>query len=47
MRGTSNFEHTFNPYAEFPGPGILKIQVNTDTDDMGVSAGFDLILVDN
>ena len=47
MRGVSSFEHTFNPYAEFPGPGILKIQVNTDTDDMGVSAGFDLYLVDN
>lgn len=46
MRGASNWEHTFNPYQMFVGPGIMKIQANTDTDDMGVSAGFDLILVD-
>jgi hypothetical protein len=31
----------------FPGPTIIKMQGNGDSDNLDVSAGFDLILIDN
>lgn len=47
MRGTSHFEQTFIPYNRFVGPCIIKLDVVSDTDNVDISAGFDLILVDN
>ena len=45
--GTSAFTIPYYVPKAFEGPGILKIQVTSGTNDMDVSAGFDLILVDN
>lgn len=45
--GTSVAPLTFNPPKEIPGPAIIKLQVLSGTNDMDISAGFDMVLVDN
>lgn len=45
--GASDVEHFFGPYKEFEGPCIIKMEATGDANDMDVSAGFDIILVDN
>lgn len=45
--GTSGLDLPFNPPAKFPGPGILKVQCEATSADRDLSAGFDLILVNN
>ena len=43
--GTSAFTIPYFMPKVFEGPGILKIQVLSGTNDMDVSAGFDVVLV--
>lgn len=45
--GTNYTPHEFNPYFAITGPAIIKIQGNSSSDNTDVSAGFDLILIDN
>jgi hypothetical protein len=45
--GANPHVHPYNPYNKFTGPGILKLQAAGSTDNLDVSGGFDLILVDN
>ena len=45
--GTSGFAHSFKPYKKIEGPAIIKVQGNGDANNMDISAGFDVILVDN
>lgn len=45
--GANPFVHPYSPYNKFEGPGILKLQAAGSTDNLDVSGGFDLILVDN
>ena len=45
--GTSAFTIPYYMSKIFEGPGILKVQVLSGTNEMDVSAGFDLILVNN
>jgi len=45
--GTTDVQHEFRPYKIFVGPCIIKMQATGDADNMDVSSGFDLILVDN
>ena len=45
--GTSALTITYATPKVFEGPGIIKIQVLSGTANMDVSAGFDLIIVDN
>jgi hypothetical protein len=45
--GTSYINHLFRPYYAIAGPAIIKIQTNANRADTDVSAGFDLILVNN
>lgn len=45
--GTSHFQHFFDPYLAFPGPGILKVQATSGVVNADVSGGFDLIRVTN
>ena len=45
--GTSYIHHEFQPYFRIAGPAIIKIQAASGTNDMDISAGFDLILVTN
>jgi hypothetical protein len=42
--GSNYMQHKFEPYAEFTGPGILKLSALASADDIDVNAGFDLIL---
>jgi hypothetical protein len=46
-RANSPFNHTFIPYANFGGPGIIKMQAIGSVDNLDVAGGFSLILVDN
>lgn len=45
--GSSDIQHFLKPYKVFEGPCIIKMQAEGDANNMDVSAGFDLILVDN
>ena len=45
--GQPPHRHEYNPYNGFSGPGIFKLQVNSDGNDTLADGGFDLILVDN
>ncbi len=45
--GSSNGQLFFKPYLLVPEKSDIKIQASTSTDSVSVSAGFDLILVDN
>lgn len=45
--GTAFAPQVFNPPYKIAGPAIIKIQSNSNTDNVDVSAGFDLYLVDN
>ena len=45
--GSSHIGHVYDPPNEFVGPGILKLAATSGFSSADVSAGFDLILVDN
>ena len=45
--GGADMLHAWNPYKQFSGPGIIKINCDSDANDTHVAAGFDLIVVDN
>ena len=45
--GTSAFTIPYYVPKVFAGPAIIKVQVTSGTNEMDVSAGFDLVLVDN
>jgi len=45
--GGADMGHHWNPYKQFPGPGIIKLQGSSDANNTIADAGFDLILVDN
>lgn len=45
--GSSAINHLFTMNNGFSGPCILKVQASANANDADVSAGFDLILVDN
>jgi hypothetical protein len=45
--GTSALEVNYYTPKEIPGPAIIKAQALSGTDNMDLSAGFDLVLVDN
>jgi len=38
---------SFEPFKKISGPAIIKLQANSDTANSEVSAGFNVILVDN
>ncbi len=46
-RANSPFRHEYEPYNKFSGPGIFKMQAVGSANNLDISAGFDLILVDN
>lgn len=41
------FHHPYDPYKGFTGPGIIKLQAASDSNDTFADAGFDLKLVGN
>lgn len=45
--GSNPSPHPYNPYKKFAGPGIFKLQAAGSADNLDVSAGFDLTLVNN
>lgn len=45
--GNSYIHQDFRPYFKISGPAIIKLQVDASAADSDISAGFDLILVDN
>jgi hypothetical protein len=45
--GSSGFQHFYKPPKVFAGPGVVKLQTTSSANDMEVSGGFDIILVDN
>lgn len=47
MAGTSALTNEFRPPNGFTGPGILKIQAIGSANNNDISAGFNLVLVDN
>lgn len=46
-RGMSYVPHRFEPEFKIVGPAIVKMQGNASAQNADVSAGFDLVLVDN
>ena len=46
-RAATPFTHNFNPYSRFDGPAILKMQAEGSANNLDVSGGFSLVLVDN
>lgn len=45
--GTSVYTVNYRPPKSIPGPAIVKVQVLSGTNNMDVSAGFDIVLADN
>jgi hypothetical protein len=45
--GTSDITHCYDPYFKIPGPALIKIQGEPSSNNFDMSAGYDLILVDN
>jgi len=45
--GGGHIQHMFNPYDKIAGPAIVKMQANGSANNLTVSSGFDIILVDN
>ena len=45
--GSSHVGHLFSPYKKIEGPAIIKVQCSSGANDMDISSGFDMILVDN
>lgn len=45
--GDSHIDHAFLPYFKVPGPAIIKMEAVGSVDNLTVSAGFSLILIDN
>ncbi len=45
--GSSDIQHFFDPPNPFPGPTLIKVQADSSSANSDVSAGFDIILVDN
>ena len=46
-RAGSPFQHEYDPPNVFSGPGIFKMQSVGSANNLDISSGFDLILVDN
>jgi hypothetical protein len=44
--GTSAYLHSYHVPKVFEGPGIIKVRAVSGTNDMDISAGFDILLVD-
>lgn len=44
-QGSSYVRHQWNPFFDVQGPAIIKVRVNSSTNNTDVSAGFDLIMV--
>lgn len=45
--GTSHFNHAFLIPNSFAGPAIIKMQALSGTNNVDISSGFDIVLVDN
>ena len=45
--GTSHYVHPYKPYLRLDGPGLVKIQSTSGANGADVSAGLDIILVNN
>jgi len=45
--GTSHFNHAFSIPNAFAGPAIIKMQALSGTNNVDISSGFDIVLVDN
>lgn len=45
--GTAAIRHEYCPYSKFSGPCIIKMAAETSANNCDVSAGFDLILVED
>ena len=45
--GTSHFHHGFAWPLELVGPCIVKLQARSATNNADISAGFDLVIIDN
>lgn len=45
--GSSSFDHTFTVPILFPGGSDMWMEADSDTNDIGIAGGFDIVLVDN